>query len=260
MGFDVGTRSSSKGAPMETLTAQQKKVDAAYGAWLQQYIGKGATPYNGQIVADMPTDVNSMFQDMLGSMSANNKTIETAFRQDAEGVPAYAYDERKIKRDWETNVASPVMSAWTKYVAPVVTQAFAGSPGAFYSAAKGQGVANAASKYFAENVQGTLYNTMQNNQQMAFQSGENAAGRRASGASALQSLPISNFNSALQGASSVQGVNQQKLSAAYSEFMRKAPENNPYMQAINNYLGTGMVAIENKSTGGGSYGASWTGM
>jgi len=239
----------SKPTPVDKRTAGQRALDEVLGPYLRGQMYQGATPYTGELVADMPFDVREYMERALRVMRGDYDTISTAFREGAEGVPAYQFDQRTTERQFQENFAAPVMAAWRDNVAPVLEQQHAGIPGGFHSSHRAKNVSNAAETFYSQNVQPQMFSAYQADQQRSFESGEAAAARRLPAASALQQMPYADFSQQFSMGQAVQSIDQQRLGAAYEEFLRTSPENSPWLQYQLAYLGTPMVGVGNESKG-----------
>jgi hypothetical protein len=243
--------SSSKSKPkaVDSRSSEQKAIAAILGPYLQGNMYNGASVYSGDLVADLPVDLKKYFENAMKIMSEDSELVRGALQQQASGKAAYEFDERKTQKQFQESFARPVMQAWEKNVMPVIEQQYAGMPGSMFSTHRAKGVSNAAEAYYSQNVQPQMFNAYQADLERGFQSGEAAAARQLGAASALQSMPYTQFSQTAAMAESAAAIDQMKLQAAYQEFLRTAPENNPWLQYQLAFLGTPMMTVAQESKG-----------
>jgi hypothetical protein len=220
-----------------TLSAAQRPVETAIGKQVQAGLSSGATPYTGQLVADMPSMFGEAFKQLSSTTNNYNNIVRDALIGQASGAPAWSFDQSGVTKRWNENYAMPIMQTWRETVLPLVQEGYNAIPGMAYSAARGKGIENAANQFYSENVAPTLFAAQENEANRQFQSVEAAAGRQLSGATALANLPYSQFANAAGAAQTYQAAQQQGLTAQYNEFLRTASENNPWLNAGMQFLG-----------------------
>lgn len=243
---------------VSTISGDQRTVEAALGDYLKQMVGKTATPYSGQLVADIPemfTDAYGRLQSMLGNYG---DVVRSALLKDVEGVPAWQMDMGNIKGVWEKEFATPMMETWRSTVAPMLREEFASIPGGLYSQARGRGIRDEANRFFGEYVQPTYWQGFQAELGRMFSSTEAAAGRSAPAALALTGLPKTEFDVMAGPAQQYMGLQQQGLTAAYQDFLRTSPESSPWMQLAMQYMG--IPTYQAVTVGGDGGSTDWMGV
>lgn len=243
---------------VSTISGEQRTVEAALGDYLKQMVGTAATPYAGQLAADIPsmfTDAYGRLQSMLGNYG---DVVRSALLKDVEGVPAWQMEMGDIKGVWEREFAAPVMETWKSTVAPILREEYAGIPGGLYSQARGRGIRDEANRFFGEYVQPTYWQGFQAELGRMFGSTEAAAGRRAPAALALTGLPKTEFDVFAQPAQQYMALQQQGLTASYQEFLRTSPESSPWIQLAMQYMG--IPTYQAVTVGPSDGGTDWLGV
>jgi hypothetical protein len=243
MGLSLGKLfggSESKTKTVSSLSAEQQSLSKMLGPYLQSLMKQGASPYGGQLVADIP-DLFTSAYNLLGSRAGlYNKDIYGALRADASGLPAWQWDEGRTAKQFE-NFAIPTMNTWRQTVMPLVREQYNSVPGGLYSRDRASGIVNTANEYYGRYVQPKMYDAYQSDINRAFQSTEAAAARRAPAAQLLSQLPFQQFGGYASAADIMRQYRQAPLTAQYQEFLRTSPEQSPWLQYAINYLGVPMT-------------------
>lgn len=228
--------SKSKSKPVDTRSAEQRKFEAKFASYLSSYFRQTATPYEGKLVADMPFALEDEFDMASVLLEGTTKKTKEALETVMKGTPAYKYNERAISKTFEEQFASPMMKSYAKNVIPVLEQQYAGIPGGLFSTSRAKGIKTATDEYYASNIQPQYFNAWQAEKERAYQSTERAAERAFSAIPAYQSLPATSFGQLVGMGDVSRQIEQNKLSAAYQEFLRTTPESSPWLQAGLSYL------------------------
>jgi hypothetical protein len=207
-----------------TLAPWQQKVGKQVSAMTQVGLKVGATDYTGKLVADTPEMFRSLYDNTLSNMGA----WQTAISDAITGKPAYQFDSEQATKDWETNFATPVMAAWKRNVLPTLNESM-NTPGSYWGSQRGAKVNRDMGNFYNDNVASKLFDWQTQGRQMEATSRENAAARRST-------APGQIMNSLAGLSDSLQAKDQAVLSAAYSEFMRMAPENNPWIKIAMGFM------------------------
>jgi len=221
--------SSSKVKSESTLSTSQRKLLDQTAGVVSSGLSTGATPYTGQLTADTPDYLQKAFDLASNIFSADSfKSIQSMLTGQVSGTPAYVYDPAGITKEWQENFANPALEMYKSNILPLVKEQY-NIPGMGNSTLAARGVSENFSNYYGQSVLPTLYNNLQSGRQMAFESGEAAAGRQQSAANMLANLPNLAVSGSAQAAE-VQVNNQQRsLDAMYKEFLRTSAENNPWL-------------------------------
>jgi len=133
------------------------------------------------------------------------------------------------------------METWRRTVAPIIKEGYSAIPGGLRSAAMGRGMEKAAGRYYGEYVQPKYWDAWSGELQRQFASTEAAAARRMPAAGAITGLPGAEFDIYASAAERFRQAQQQGLTAQYGEFMRTTPEQSPWLQQAQQFLGTPMT-------------------
>lgn len=183
------------------------ELTSQFFGWLQSVIGKGATPYSGQLSADK----NALLQQIVSMLSGGSSTIPGA---DA------------LKQFTESGLPIDVMPAWDAMKAAAqrsIDQGAARLQGqfAFTGNLAGSPFGTAMSDYQSQ----TAKDLNAQLEMMMANALENARGRQ---------LSASQFTTGMASDVSkyTQGLDQSALDRMYAEFMRTQPEYNPLLSTL----------------------------
>lgn len=240
-----------------TLTWGQKKVSDELGQFLREQLfqtehgytqAHTATKYGGQFTAPLMPQYGQAL-DLLSSWqpaSISGKQ-QNQWQELMRGQPAYQakLDPTTTAKYFDQAVTSPMMHTWNSVIAPQINEGFAGV-GAFSSRqgqAKQQSLSDLQSNLTGQLGQFQLSN-QQEQERLNSQLAESAAQRslQAIGAYGQQQLSYANqpllaagaYHSILQ---SLQARQDQEKQAQYQDFLRTAPENNPWVGQMLAYTG-----------------------
>lgn len=229
--------SKPKTEVVEKLTPQQKRVASALEPAIKSGIKQGATPYSGQLTAGIPTSLQEAYKWLSGQFPMTADVARQALLADISATPAWQWNEQASARRWERDFAVPAMETWQRTVAPLIKEQYAGVPGGLYSRERASGVGRAATDYYGQYIQPTLFQAQEAEQQRAFLSAEQAAARRLPAATQYAQLPYQQFTGMAGASDLMRGYEQQALSAQYQEFLRTAAEYNPWITSGIQFMG-----------------------
>ncbi len=204
---------------LPTTSASQQDLEKTITEYLKRYVGVGAEPYPGQLpgTAETPELFTRAYEQYASQFGGEGTT--RAISDLIAGKPAYTFDPQATTKAWEETYATPLMQTWQRTVVPMLEQQY-NVPGGFYSTRKGLGVGRATSDFYGGQVAPTLYGSLQAGQQRGFESGE-AAAARVPGA---LGLPGQQFAQAAQVAGAKMGIDEQRLTSLFNEFLRTRAE------------------------------------
>ena len=216
-GISALASSGSKGSAkaVDLLTAEERRLRDAAAKWLQQYIGKGAEPYTGELTADIPelfTDAYNWYQDQFGRAD-----VSDAIKNLISGKPAYTYDPAATTKMWEETYATPVMSAWKQTVLPIIKERL-NVPGR--STVMERKTLDEMGAFYGQHVAPTLFGAHTTGQRMGFESAEAAAAR----VPEAVSLPAKRMGEAASVAEMLRSLEKEGIMADYQEFLRTRAE------------------------------------
>ncbi len=235
--------SSSKIKVVPTGTASQKEVDPILGSLIKQGLQSGATKISGPLYPEIPELFKSAYSMLASSLGQYNNEKINALMQDVNAVPAWSWNEGTTQSIWRRTFAEPAMETWKRTVAPLVKEQYAAVPGALYSSGRAKGVSQAASDYYSQYVQPTLWQAHQADIERAYQSAEAAAARRPAAVEQLSALPLKEFTAYASAADVLRTYKGQEIEAQRNEALRLAAENNPYLAIALQYLGTPQTSV-----------------
>lgn len=164
------------------------------------------------------------------------------------GRPSYSLDPTTTANYYKSNVVAPGIQTYNREIAPRIDEAFAGVQA--FSSAQGSAKSRALSDLnvgFNQQLSQIQYQ----NQALQAQLAESARNRQLQGISAAQSLTNQPIAAALgyqQALAPFQQNLQQQGQAQYNEFLRQTPEQNPWLQQAQGYLGQSQsIAYQNPS-------------
>jgi len=236
------------------LSAEQQRIEDKLGKYLTSKVGRTATPYAGQLVAEMPSLFRTAYKTLESSLGQYSDVIRSALLGAVRGEPAWQTDIGSITKQFREQFASPLMETWKSTVAPILQETFASIPGGFYTAARGRSTEAAANRYFGQYVQPQLWSALENARERMFRSTEAAAARVPGAAAQLLGLPSAEFELAAGAAERMQAVEQAPLTAKYQEFLRTTEEASPWLPLGLQYLGIPTHVVFPKAPKGPSFG------
>lgn len=230
---------SGSPSTVSNFNPQQQNLAHVLGPVLQSQVGKGITPYSGEIVAPLNAGYQNV-QDQLNSYNPQQfQAGQTgAINQALSGQPAYNLDPQTTANYFQQGVVDPSMRTYNSTTAPAINQGFAAQGGTF-STARGIAQSRALSDLQATNAS-NLAQTQYQNQTLNSQLAESAANRQLQGigiANQYQTQPLYN---AQQLSAALQPFQQQAQAldtTGYQQWQAQQPYNNPYLSQIMGYLG-----------------------
>ncbi len=222
MGFlsDIGLLSTpSKTKSVSTLNRGQRDISKQLANLFGGFLEGGLTsPFEGQLTAPFPDLFGQAFEQIAGRLGQSTDIATQALTQQAQGIPAFAFDERGTARRFRESFATPLIETYRRDVLPLVEEQFAGIPGGFYSRDRARGVTNELNRFVSQTIQPRLFEAFQADEQRAFQSAEVAAARVPGAVSQLVGLPGQEFGTFATAASAFQQAQQLPLTAALGEY------------------------------------------
>lgn len=205
--FSPGIKSSS------SLNDQQTQLLQALLPHYLKGMESGVTPYAGKLNAPYKNPFQQGEYNALGSYLS--------------GKPSYDLSDQTLKDKYEKGVVAPGMATYQREVVPRLNEAFAnvGGISSRLGTAKQQTLEG-----MQTNWQANLANMLYGNEQARAGLAESAAGRQGQGIGMAEGMAASRY-----------GYAQAPLQAAYSEFLRTSPQNNPYFGLATQALGIPMI-------------------
>jgi len=168
------------------------------------------------------------------------------------GKPAFSLNQNVTERYFRNAVVAPAMRAFDTDIAPRLAESFAGAGATYHS-----GLSQARAKTLADmqvSFGSELSRLMAQNQLTQAQLAESARARQLNAvpiASQASAQPIQNMGLLAQILGQEQAYKQAQAQAQYSEFLRLAPENNPYYKYLFQLAGLPNAYTPAKSPGWG---------
>lgn len=255
MGFfsDIFGGGDSSTTPVSTLSPPQAKINRAFGKWLLDYVGQGATPYPGEApVAELTPDQQQAFQmirdQVLGGGNVPlSEEVSRSYRDILLGEPSTTIDTQTTQ-NLINAIQAPQARTFYEETLPKIQEQFTqtgtfGSMQAGDVARKsiqefegGQNEVAAVLKYADEQERRDLIESARERALKATPyAGEYGLN--------LSKKSIQDAQTLAQIGEVQRLLNQANLSWDVSEFMRTQPEYAPYIDMILNYLG--IDTIEN---------------
>lgn len=234
---------------VSALNPDQEAVLKKLSTLLQEQIGTGITAYSGSMYAPTSELNNTLFNYLntaLGGDSASttkaNSTIDTLLNK-YTGDYTEEFDPAYINSYFEKSIKNPAMKEFTETMLPSIAEKYA-ARNATGSGAMTKDMFDAASD-LQSNLSGQLADLM-------YQGSEATANRNVQreqiGSSTVQNLisqllgqdatKITLLNSALPIAQQQQTLEQRPYTEEYSKWSSSQAYNNPWLQYLNQVLGT----------------------
>lgn len=214
---DIGLMSTpSETKSVSSLSKGAKNVNETLARFLKRFAGD--LPFRGQLTADFPELFDLAFEQIAGRLGESTELATSALTKQAQGIPAFAFDEGATTRRFQENFATPLIEAYKRDVLPLVEEQFAGIPGGFVSRDRARGVTSELNRFVSQTIQPRLFETFQAGEQRAFESGEAAAARVPGAVSQLTGLPGQEFATFAGAAATFQAAQQLPLTAALGEY------------------------------------------
>lgn len=226
---------------LSTLSPEQQALSKDLGPYLTGKVGETATPYPGQLTADIPGLFGEAYAGLTSSLGDYSRIVREALMKDVEGTPAWSFGFGALSKEFGESFATPMMETWRRTVAPIIKEGYSAIPGGLRSAALGRGMETAANRFYTESVQPKYWEAWSNELNRQFLSTEAGAARRAPAAGALTALPGVEADIYMSAAERMRQAQQQGLTADYGEFLRTSPEQSPWIQQQLAFLGTPSV-------------------
>lgn len=176
-----GSEATTETIPLTSAAQQQVAEQVAKG--YASTLGLGARRTNA--ASQLSSPIAGIRQTAIGNMMADMPLAREAYAKAAAGKPTFEFNPQ----DFAGRVTTPLMSAFRDYVAPFVGEGVATegkTPGSFYSANVGKGVAAAGSQYMTQNVLPLMNAELQRD----FEAKESARAGSLQGATGLSQLPL----------------------------------------------------------------------
>jgi hypothetical protein len=208
-------------------------------------IGQGATPYSGTLVSPLLPEYNQVKN--LAFQSSPNKldnASQSAVLNLLGGGGAQELSPSATTKYFQENVSKPMFREFDRSVAPRIKEAFAVGGGTFNSR-RGIELSNAVGD-IQQTVAQQLGAAQLQNQQFGAQLGQQA---RVQGLAAAPGLRNQNITQAalLEGVlSPFQERKDLQTNAQYQEFLRTAPEANPYLNLAMGFVNSPQLGVYNK--------------
>ena len=237
--FDFLTEGETNTQSLSTLSTEQQGLSNDIIEFLQSNIGKGATPYPGELpgAGEIPGLLDDAFSQFESRF--NDNIWDDVIQDYASGKPSYEFNPDQVINFWEETYSKPIMQAWQSSVAPILENQYNQLPGNFYSTRTGKGVADAANQFYSSSVQPTLFNALQRGEERGFQAGETAVARRGQ----ALNMPGQQFASAAQAILTKMGISDTRKQALYSEFLRTNAEPGWAVNAATGFLNPTMENV-----------------
>ncbi len=222
MGFlqDTGLLSTpSKVSSRFTGTHQQRDISNQLAALFGGFLGGGLqSPFGGQLTAPFPSLFGQAFEQISGRLGESTDVATRALTKQAQGMPAFAFDEGATSRRFQESFATPLIETYKRDVLPLVEEQFAGIPGGFMSRDRARGVTDELNRFISQAIEPRLFEAYQADIQRGFQSGEAAAARVPGAVGQLVGLPGQEFGTFAGAAGAFQQAQQLPLTAALGEY------------------------------------------
>ena len=221
MGWFGGSSSSIEIVDLLSGAAQSTNVNL--GAMLDKFLTSGQLPFQDQLTVPIPELFNRAFGraseqfDEFDRFAALNR--ESLSRQ-AQGIPAYAFDEGATGRRFQDSFATPLIETYRRDVLPLVEEQFAGIPGGFVSRDRARGVTNELNRFISQTIEPRLFDAYQADIQRGFESGEAAAARVPGAVDQLTRLPGLEFGTFASIAETQRQLRQLPLDIARDEYTK----------------------------------------
>ncbi len=228
--FNMGGGGSVKEAPKYSQ-AEMKLFDEIANK-IRGSLDSGATPYTGKRFADQPQE----FYDAIDAFKAFNQSTRggmmSAIDQIMSGQPSFTYDPTTTADYWQKAYATPALQVWENDIRPTIEEGYAGN---MFNTRARNAVAREKDVFYGSAILPQLYQAQMAERQAGIQSGENAVNRMMQMAGMLPSLGQAMFTGDMTISESLRSLEQQRLDAAFNEFLRLAPENDPWIQTAIKY-------------------------
>ncbi len=213
--------------------------------------GTGATPFEGELVAPLVPELQAA-QDQFSGFEGGDQFDElsaAAVERALSGEPSFDVSDEATAERFERGVAAPLRRDFETNIAPLIDESFASRGGSF-SSRRGEARARALTDISLRG-QSILAGQQQENQQLQAALSESAANRQMAGvglAEQVSMAPLLRSQALTTTGAPFQLYEQSLRDAQYSEFLRMAPENNPYVQAALGYLNVQTLGLRPRNT------------
>ena len=249
--------SSGSETKTPTTSKDQQAVGADLSEFLRSGLEQGATPYTGQLTADVPDLVGgayAQFEDSLGrsltpeertslSSLATGSPVEAGgpgdsqnfFNAETAGPDQFlsaSSDPEQVIQDWRENFANPLTSYYNEFVKPTVREEF-NVPGGFNTSERAEGVSRAFNEFYGGSVAPSLFSaqqaaqnrSLQERSQLSSQAASNLAQRNALNFQTGSQVSSQNFAGRSQGSAQnfQAGINAQNLQLPALQYLQNLP-------------------------------------
>lgn len=240
---------------------QQQNLAHTLAPVLQNQVGQGVSPYQGQLVA--PVQDGSQIQSQIASYNPTQFQAgqQQAINQGLSGQSAYNLDPQTTANYFQQAVVNPSMRAYSQTTAPAINEGFAAQGGTF-STARGIAQEKALSNLQDTNA-ASLASTQQSNQALQAQLAQSAANNQLQSVGLAQQYANAPLYSAAAMSQALQPFQQQAQAqdtAAYQQWQQSQAYNNPYLQQIMGYLGQSSQSAYQQPNYTGQYIGAGTGI
>jgi len=203
---------------------------------IQAGLKSGATPYDAPTYAKLGPDFYDALDRYESTRNQLMPDIISGMQQGLSGEAGFTANPEEISAYWESALADPAMTNWSKNIAPQIRESFGG--GGLFSTRAPQVIGREASSFYGSALVPQLYAAQMQDRQLGIASKEAALDRQA------QMLPFATqfgqqvLGSDLFAAGARQSEQQNILTDAFNRFQRMAPETGPWMQNAMSWRGT----------------------
>lgn len=213
-----------------TLRKSQEKLLDVASDFLRKGVGKGATALPFDAVAD-PSDLFERafadFRKTFDDPEASGR-ITQGLQDILSGKGVFQSDIGRVSREFTEQITNPMTQSLRETMG-VDVQNELNQPGRLFASDVQEKVGEAITRQLGMTTAPLLANAIEQERTRGFASSEANMARQLPTLSALQQLPMMQTMQAFQVAGAEQGFRQQVLDRQKAEFLRMAPEFNPYI-------------------------------
>lgn len=214
-----------------TLDPAQQKLLRETSAVLSQGLKDGATALPFDSFAEAPDLFTQAFESFAQSFEEGGTQdfVRSQLENIAQGLSGFEADTQGVVSDFQTQILSPVTRTLRETLG-VDIQNLANQPGRLFASDVPTQVAEGISQQIGLTTAPLLAQSLEAERNRAFQSQQLATQQQLPAIAALQGLDITQTQQAFGVATAEQAQRQAGLSSRANEFLRLAPENNPYLK------------------------------
>lgn len=208
--------------PVSKISPTQQALEKETSNFLIKWLQQGLPGFTGRLTPEIPGVLSESFGDFVGGRSQFDEGISGAIQDALSGKAAIGFDPTEATNLFREKFFTPMISMFRDIAVPAIRESL-NVPGSALGSGLARGVSDATSRFAQTALVEPFYNLIEGERRAARGSLETAEARRLPAAGFASTIGSDQFNQVANAVRNLLGIQQQPLSAAYSEFLRTQP-------------------------------------